>query len=232
ATAEFLRSLPQEKTKVIIVRVNAVSTQHFATDVEAIAVPALDMINVPLIESAEDVRRVVAVTGDIPLIANIETPKGLRCAAEIAVADPSVAGLQLGFGDLLEPLGIDRYNPPIVLQIQLAMRLAAGEAGVFAYDSVYSNVHDDEGLKHEAEGARKLGYIGKSVIHPRQVPIVNAVFRPSADEIAHSLKVVESVREAKAKGVGAWMVDGKMIDAPFVKRAENTLALAQRLGLL
>ncbi len=232
AAATFLKSVPRERTKVIIVRVNAISSGHFEADVEAIMGHALDMVNVPLVESAADVHRAVVVTKEIPILANIETAKGLRLAAEIAAADPKVVGLQLGFGDLLEPLGIDRYNPAVVAQFQLAMRLAAGEAGVFAYDSVYADVEDLEGLKREAEGARRLGYLGKSVIHPRQVPVVNAVFRPSDEEIAHSIKVVESAREAKANGVGAWTVDGKMVDAPFVVRAENTLALAKRLGLV
>lgn len=230
AAGEFLRSLPKARTKGIIVRVNALDTRHFEADVEAISGPGLD--NLPKVESAEDVRRATAVTRDIPLLANIETPKGLRLAAEVAAAHPKVVGLQLGFGDLLEPLGIDRYNPAIVLQFQLALRLAAGEAGVFAYDSAYADVADLDGLRREAEGARKLGYLGKSAIHPRQVPVINAVFRPSEEEIGHALKVVERARAAKASGVGAWMVDGKMIDAPFVVRAENTLALAKRLGLL
>ena len=232
AVGNFLQALPQAKTKVMIVRVNAIATGHFEADVAAIRCPGLDMINVPMIESAEDLRRAAAVTQGIPILATIETAKGLRLAAEIATAHPSVAGLQLGFGDLLEPLGIERYNAAIVLHFQLLMRLAAGEAGVFAYDSAYADVDDLEGLKREAEGARKLGYLGKSAIHPRQVPVINATFRPSAEEIAYSIKVVETARDAKARGVGAWTVDGKMVDAPFVMRAENTLALATRLGLL
>ncbi len=232
AIGNFLKSLPQARTKVMIVRVNAITTRHFEADVEAIRCSGLDMVNVPRVESADDVRRAVVVTKEIPILANIETAKGLRLAAEIASAHPKVAGLQLGLGDLLEPLCIDRRNAAVVLQIQLAMRLAAGEAGVFAYDSVYADVEDLDGLKREAEGARKLGYLGKSAIHPRQVPVINAVFRPSDEEIAYSVQVVQTARAAKARGMGAWMVDGKMVDAPFVARAENTLALAKRLGLL
>ena len=232
AAAEFVKSLPSVRAKVIIVRVNAVDSPHFAADVEAIRSSGVDMVNVPKVASAEDVHRAVAITGDIPILATIETPKGLRLAAEIATAHPRVIGLQLGLGDLLEPLGLDRRDPGLVQQLQLAMRLAAGEAGVFAYDSAYPDPDDLEGLKREAEAARKLGYLGKSAIHPRQVPVINAVFRPSAEEIAHSRKVVETAGDAKARGVGAWLVDGKMVDAPFVLRARNTLALAQRLGML
>jgi citrate lyase beta subunit len=242
SVAEFLRSLPGDKSKTIIVRVNGITTPHFKADVEAIAGPGLDLINLPMVQSAEDVRAAATaiawveaakgITKPLSLLANIESAKGFRLAAEIAGADKRVAGLQLGFGDLLEPLSIDRYNPNVILHFQLGVRLAAGEAGVFAYDSAFANVRDVEAFRREAETARKLGYLGKSAIHPNQVPIINAVFRPTNEEIAHSLKVVESAREAGAKGVGAWVVDGRMIDAPFVVRAENILAIARKLKLV
>ena len=114
----------------------------------------------------------------------------------------------------------------------LAVRLAAGEAGVWAYDGAYANIKDTEGYKREAEMARRLGYVGKSAIHPSQVPLANAVFRPTDAEIAHSLKVVEAAREAARKGIGAFTVDGRMVDAPFIRRAEQILALALRLELI
>ena len=241
AVREFLRSLPADKTKTIIVRVNGIATEHFEADVEAIAGPGLDLINVPMTETGDDVRKASAVIArvekakglakPIGILANVETAKAFRLAAELAAADKRVAGLQLGFGDLLEPLGIDRYDPAVVLQFQLGVRLAAGEAGVFAYDSAFANIKDTEALQREAETARRLGYLGKSAIHPSQVPIINAVFRPSDAEIAHSLRVVAAAHEAGARGVGAWTVDGKMVDAPFVVRAEATVALARRLGL-
>ena len=242
AVRAFLHSLPADKTKTIIVRVNGIATEHFEADVEAIAGPGLDLINVPMTQTGDDVRKAAAgiaraekakgLAQPIGILANIETAKAFRLAAEIAAADRRVAGLQLGFGDLLEPLGIDRYDPAVILQFQLGVRLAAGEAGVFAYDSAFANVKDTEALRREAETARRLGYLGKSAIHPSQVPVINAVFRPSDEEIAHSLRVVAAAREAGAKGVGAYMVDGKMVDAPFVVRAEATIALARRLGLV
>jgi citrate lyase subunit beta/citryl-CoA lyase len=102
---------------------------------------------------------------------------------------------------------------------------------VWAYDGAYANFKDPEGYKREAESSRRLGYLGKSCIHPSQVALANAVFRPSDAEIAHSLKVVEAAREAAAKGVGAFTVNGKMVDAPFVRRAEAILVLARKLKL-
>jgi citrate lyase subunit beta/citryl-CoA lyase len=241
--ARFLRSLPANCGKTIIVRVNGLDTPHFEADLEAIVGPGLDIVNLPMTESADDVRECASAltkaerplgsrAEPVALMPNIETPRGLRFAAEIALASPRVVGLQAGWGDLIEPLGIDRYNPAMIQAIQLQIRIAAGEADVWAYDGAWANIQDTEGYRREAEMARRLGYIGKSAIHPSQVPIANDVFRPTDDEIAHSLKVVEAARTAAEKGVGAYTVNGRMVDAPFVRRAEDILDLARRLKLI
>ena len=238
--AKFLRTLPENHGKTIIVRVNGLSTPHFEADMEAIVGPGLDLVNLPKPESADEVRQCAETIARIErgtsegvgILVNIESPRALRFAAELATASPRVRGLQVGYGDLIEPLNIDRYNPAVIQHVMLAIRVAAGEAGIWAYDGAYANIKDAEGYKREAEMARRLGYLGKSAIHPSQVPLANAVFRPSDAEIAHSLKVVEAAREASRKGVGAFTVDGRMVDAPFVRRAEQILALALRLGLI
>jgi citrate lyase subunit beta / citryl-CoA lyase len=238
----FLRDLAaRPHGKVVIVRVNGLGTPHFEADVAAVAGPGVDLINLPKPESAADVRAAAAVlarheaerglAGPIGILANIESPRGLRLALEIAAADPRVAGLQLGLGDLFEPYGLDRSDAHAVHAMQLAVRLAAAEAGVWACDTVYGTVKDPEGFTREAETARRLGFVGKSCIHPTQVPLANAVFRPSDAEIAAAARVVDAAREAEARGVGAYLVDGRMIDIPFVRRAESILAAARRLGL-
>ena len=241
--AKFLRSLPPNTGKVIIVRVNGLDTPHFEKDIEAIVGPGLDIVNLPMCEGGDDVRECSTAIARVErklkpriepvgVMPNIETPRGLRYAAEIATGGPRVVGLQAGWGDLIEPLGIDRYNPAMIEAIQLQIRIAAGEAGVWAYDGAWANIADKDGYRREAEAARRLGYIGKSAIHPTQVPIANAVFRPTDDEIAHSLKVVEAARVAAEQGVGAFTVNGRMVDAPFVRRAEAILDLARRLKLI
>jgi citrate lyase subunit beta/citryl-CoA lyase len=116
--------------------------------------------------------------------------------------------------------------------VQLAVRLAAAEAGLWACDTVYAAVNDPHGYTREAEAARRLGYIGKSCIHPSQIALANMVFRPADTEIAAALSVVEAARDAAAKGVGAFLVEGRMIDGPFIRRAEAILLAARRLGLL
>jgi len=143
-----------------------------------------------------------------------------------------VTGLQLGLGDLFEPFGIDRADAAAVHAMQVAVRLAAAEAGVWACDTVYGTVSDPDGYTREATAARRLGFIGKSCIHPSQVPLANAVFRPTDAEIAAALRVVEAARGAEASGVGAFLVDGRMIDLPFIERARTILSAARQLDLL
>src|SRR4030095_7535725 len=141
--ARFLRAVKPGHGKTIIVRVNGLSTPHFEADLEAIVGPGLDMVNLPKPESANDVRACAAALAKverkagvdpIDILPNIESPKALRLAAEIATASPRVVGLQAGWGDLIEPLDIDRYNPAGIQSIPLQIRLAAGEAGGGGHD--------------------------------------------------------------------------------------------------
>ena len=153
-------------------------------------------------------------------------------AAELASAHPRVAGLQLGLGDLFEPLSIARTAQAAIQQSMFAVRIAAGEAGVYAYDGAFANIGDVDGFRAEALLSRSLGFLGKTCIHPSQVAIANEVFRPSQQEIAHARKVVEAAQTADADGVGAYVVDGIMIDAPFIARARAIVASARKLGLI
>lgn len=224
--------------KTIIVRVNAVDSPHFKADVEAIAHDGVALVNLPKPRDPDDVREAVdalsaaeranGVGQPIGILLNIETPSALRRAHELASAHERVRGLQLGLADLFEPLGIARREPAAIQQAMFQLSLAAGEAGVFAYDAAFADIKDQDGFTREAELARNLGFIGKSCIHPSQIVLANAVFRPSDDELAHAQRVVDAAAEADAKGLGAYVVDGKMVDAPFVARARAVLAQASR----
>jgi len=240
---ELLRSAAAQATgKTLIVRVNAIDTAHFEADIAAVVCEGLHLLNLPKAESVGQVRagaaaleaaeRANGVTRPVRLMLNVESPRGLREAAAIAQANARVAGLQLGFGDLFEPLGIARRDAANVHAAMFAMRMAAGEAGVFACDAAFADVQDAQGYLAEAEMARRLGYLGKSCIHPSQVALAHQVFRPPQAEIERALRIVEAARDAQARGVGAYMVDGRMVDGPFVRGAEAVLADARRLGLL
>lgn len=228
--------------KTLIVRVNAMGSEHFAADLLAVAQPGLHLINLPKTNSAQEVVEVAQALGraeaangvrqPIGLLLNIESPRALRLAHELAAAHARVVGLQLGLGDLFEPLAILRRDQGAIRQAMFALRMAAGEAGVWAIDSAFTDVHDAAGYRAEAQLASALGFVGKSCIHPRQVALANDVFRPSEAEIAHAQAIIAAADEAAARGVGAHVVDGKMVDAPFEQRARTVIATAARLGLL
>lgn len=230
--AGYLREAPSDLGKVLVVRVNAVGTEHFAADLAAMALPRTNLINLPMVEDPAAVTEAAAQldrlpdAGHIRLLVNVENPKGLRRAAELAAAHPRVAGLQIGYADLLEPCGIDRADQAALSQIRLAVRLAAAEAGLPAYDGAFAGVKDSEGYRAECESARRHGFAGKSCIHPSQIAIANAAFLPSPAEIAWARKILTAAADAEARGLGAVLVDGQMIDPPFLSRARATVALA------
>lgn len=241
AVAVCLRSdLARASGKVLIVRINAADSVHFADDLAVIANAGADMINLPKAESALAVRDAIAaleaveaaqgVANAATLLLNIETPRGLREAASIAAAHARVAGLQLGLGDLFEPPGIARRDGANVHAAMFTMRMAAAEAGVFACDAAFTDLRDTDGYRAEAEMAKRLGYCGKTCIHPSQVALANAVFRASDAELASAQRIVAAARDAYERGAGAFVVDGRMIDAPFLRRAQNVVAAALREG--
>ncbi|MDY0744159.1 CoA ester lyase [Paucibacter sp. R3-3] len=222
--------------KQLIVRVNALGSPHFEADLRAVACASLSLVNLPKIESAADVQRAAAVLAhaqtlgrcegsDIRLLANIETPRALRAAHEIAAAHPKLWGLQLGLGDLFEPHGIDRRTPANVHAAMFAVAMAAAEAGVACCDGAFPDLQDEAGLRAEAQMSRALGFVGKSCIHPRQVAVCNEAFRPDAEKLAQARRIVDAAAQATAQGRGAFVVDGKMIDAPFLARARRLLAI-------
>lgn len=232
----FLRSgSAQGTTKLLIVRCNAPDSGHYLADLEAVLSPALGLLNLPKIESVASLRAAIAPIGPLEeklglhapvrLLVTIETPAGLRNAAAIAAADPRVAGLQLGLGDLFEPYGIDRRASANLHAAQFALRMAAAEAGVFAIDSAWAGINDAAGFEAEARSAHALGFIGKSCIHPSQVPLAHAVFTASEKELAFARRVVDAARAAEAAGHGAVSVDGQMIDLPYLRRAQALLAV-------
>lgn len=225
----FLRASAEAPcAKTIIVRTNAADTAWFAEDLAALADCGIDLLNVPKIEDAGAARAVADAVQDqhgvsAPgLLLNIETPRGLAHAAAIASAHPRVAGLQLGLADLFEPHAIER-TPANVHAAMFALRMAAAQAGVFALDAAFARIDAPDAFEAEARMARALGFIGKSCIHPRQVALANRVFLPSEQEIAWARRVVAAAIDAEARGHGAFELDGRMVDAPFVVRARRVL---------
>lgn len=232
--AGFLRSAEAAaSSKLLIVRSNAPETAHFDADLAAVVVPGLALLNIPKIESVPQLLAAVerleaheaanGVARPIGLLITIETAGGLHRAAALAAAHPRVVGLQLGLGDLFAPNGINR-DPVNVHATLFALKMAAAEAGVFACDGAYPDVADMDGFQAEAEMAQRLGFIGKSCIHPRQVAVANATFSVPERLLDEARRIVAASAEAASHGHGAFLFEGRMIDLPFLRRAEALLA--------
>lgn len=226
----------RDEAPLMMVRVNSSDTPWFEEDVAALALPGVDILNLPKIGNGSDVvelsRRLDRLEEQrglkrrIGILANIETPRAVRLAAEIASSDSRVVGLQLGFGDLFEPYGIDRSEPSAAAALRLWVRLAAAEANLPVYDSAFPGVGDIAGFRAEAGLSRRLGLAGKSCIHPTQIEAANEIFFPNEKEIEAARAVVAAAGERFAEGRGAFLLDGVMVDEPYVASARALLALA------
>ena len=111
------------------------------------------------------------------------------------------------------------------------MLIAARAAGVQCFDTVYTNLDDMEGFRQDVETIHLMGFDGKSVINPRQIPIVHEIFTPSQKDILFAEKVVKEIDEKTAQGIGVFTVDGKMIDIAFYDGAKRTIELAKASGV-
>jgi citrate lyase subunit beta/citryl-CoA lyase len=240
--AQYLKEASTaDQTKIIIVRTNAVDSAHFDADLDVIVGNALNIINLPKVENAGSIVRAVqslekleterGLSRPVEILANIESPLGLHHAAAIATSHRRVMGLQIGYGDLFSPLGIAPAEPFATQCVRVRVRMAAGIAGIDAYDGAYPDIANPDGYRQDAQAAHRLGFAGKSCIHPSQIALANQVFVPARADIEHALHVIEAARAARAKGVGAFVVDGRLIDGPFITRAERVIAVARKLGL-
>lgn len=235
---EFLAS-EFDARKVILVRVNHVRSAYFVEDLSAAVWPTVTALALPKVEDPSEITEAVSallalekkrnLKNPIAILATIESARGFRLAESIAAADARVVGLQLGLADLFEPLGIQQSDGAAAHHIRLTLRLAAGEAGISCFDSAFANFKDAEGFMREPQMTRDLGFAEKSCIHPDQIEPANRIFSPSPEEIAEALRCVEAARTAETEEAGAFALDGRMVDAPFVSRAESVLQLAEKL---
>jgi crotonobetainyl-CoA:carnitine CoA-transferase CaiB-like acyl-CoA transferase/citrate lyase beta subunit len=225
------------------VRVNGSETGLLAGDVDAVVVPGLAGIVLPKVESAAEVRAVDGhigllersrglAPGSVELIATIETARGLAACEEIACAAARMHTLGFGAGDFSLDLGLE-WPPPsgelsqTLIAAKCRLVLAARVAGLEApHDGVYASLRDEAGLRREAEQARALGFTSKHAIHPAQVPVIDAVFAPAADELARAREIVEAFAASEREGKANIRVGGLFVDYPVAERARRVLARA------
>ncbi|HGN6059206.1 TPA: citrate (pro-3S)-lyase subunit beta [Streptococcus pyogenes] len=226
-----------------VVRVNGLDSCG-ALDIEAVVLAGVNVIRLPKTGTAQDIVDVEAVierverengieVGRTRMMAAIESAEGVLNAREIAKASKRLIGIALGAEDYVTNMKTRRYPDGQELFFARSMILhAARAAGIAAIDTVYSDVNNTEGFQNEVRMIKQLGFDGKSVINPRQIPLVNEIYTPTEKEIDHSKQVIWAIREAESKGSGVISLNGKMVDKPIVERAERVIALATAAGVL
>jgi citrate lyase subunit beta/citryl-CoA lyase len=231
--ADAVRGRVARNGPAVFVRVNHPDTGLAEDDVKAVLSPGLDGLRVPKVESADTVRMITSWTGGgVPLVCNIESALGVLSAREIASSSSDVLTLAFGSADFLRDInGFATTDALETLYARSQLVLACRAAGVRApVDGVYSRLDDDAGLEHTTQQSRSLGFFGRSALHPRQVPIINAVFTPSEAEVAHAREVVAASDTAEASGSGALRLpNGDFVDVAFVRRAQAVLQLEEAL---
>ena len=227
----------------VIVRINSIDTAFWKADLEQILPEKPGLILLPKTGSAADVReadaciteledRLGLARNTVRLMPLIETALGVENAYAIASACSRVAALFLGAEDLTADLRCQRTKAGREIEYaRTRLVTAARAAGVDVYDTPFTDVNDDEGIEAAAALAKALGFTGKASISPRHVEAINRVFSPTQKEIDYAYEVMEAIRVAKEQGKGAIALYGKMIDAPIVARAEQTIAAAKEMGL-
>jgi citrate lyase subunit beta/citryl-CoA lyase len=225
-----------------LVRVNAVNTDEFKLDIDAILAPTIDGICVPKVERPSDVTHVAQILSDAELrlglpdgsfrvVAAIESAAALLSAPAIAAAHPRILGLMFGAEDYALDLGLGAQREGEardLLYARSAIVNAAAAARVLSIDGVFPNLDDPEGLERDVLQSRRLGFDAKSTFNPRQVELINRVFSPTPDELEYARKVVDAFNEAQARGEGSVAVGGQLVDRPIVLRAQRLLELERQ----
>jgi len=226
-----------------VVRINSIDTPYWQKDLQEILPCQPSLILLPKTSSAQDVlaadafitqteQRLGYAHGTVGLMPLIETALGVENAFSIATATDRVKALFLGAEDLTADLQCKRTKEGREIEYaRTRLVVAARAAGVDVYDTPFTDVNDDEGIQTDASLAKALGFSGKAAISPRHVEVINRVFSPTQSEIDYAYEVLEAIALAKAQGKGAISLRGKMIDAPIVSRAQQTIATATALGL-
>lgn len=227
----------------VIVRINSVDTDYWRSDLELILPERPDVILLPKASTPADVLAADAYMseveeklglerGAVALMPLIETALGVENAYVIASASKRVCALFLGAEDLTADLRCKRTKEGREIEYaRQRLVVAARAAGVEVYDTPFTDVNDDEGIVVDATLAKSFGFTGKAAISPRHVETINQVFSPTLAEIDYAYEVLDAIALAKKQGKGAVSLYGKMIDAPIVARAEQTIAMAKALGL-
>ena len=220
----------------IFVRINSFESGLYEQDLESIICDQLDGIVIPKVNSETELEKIIVMIENlekqrnihktISLIPSIESSQGVVNSYDIAKFDSRICSIIFGVFDYLYDMKLDYVDEGIEYSYARAkIPVDARAAGIPALDSIWQKVDDIEGLQRDAKTAKRLGYAGKSIIHPKHIEPVHKVFIPSQNEIEWAKKVIATLKQIQGQGDkrGAFKVDGKMIDAVHFKQAKLIL---------
>ena len=226
-----------------IVRINGLDTPYWKEDIRCAVAGGCDGIRIPKTECAPDIHIVEREVknaeeefgrpeGSVLLMAAIESAKGVMRALEICEASERLFGVALSGGDYTKDLQTHITGTGIELMgARQNLVIAARAAKVQCFDTVYTDLENMEGFRQDVVNIHLMGFDGKSIINPRQISIVHEIFTPSQKDILFAEKVVREIEDKKSRGIGVFVVDGKMIDIAFYDGAKRTIALAKASGV-
>lgn len=227
----------------VVVRINPLNSEFGIEDLEFIGRAKPDAILVPKADEAEIklAHKMLSEIefqhgfkeGCIKIIPLIETAYGLETVFSIIQCSTRVVAILLGGEDLTADLGVKRTKAgDEILYARNKVAVVCRALKVDAIDTPFTDTNDTEGLKEDTAKAKSLGFTGKAVIGPRQVEDIHGVFCPSKEEIDHALRIIAAMEIAKEEGKGVFSLAGKMVDAPIISRAINTIELAKKMGII
>ena len=226
-----------------VVRINALDTPYWQEDIRCAVAAGCDAVRIPKTESALDVIRVEKAVesseeefarnkGSVLIMAAIESARGVMKALEICEASERLFGIALSGGDYTKDLQTHITGTGIELMgARQNLVIAARAAGVQCFDTVFTDLENMEAFREEVARIHLMGFDGKSIINPRQISIVHEIFTPRRKDILFAEKVIREIEDKRAKGIGVFTVDGKMIDIAFYEGARRTIALAKASGV-
>ena len=220
-------------------RINSLDSDLWLLDLKELIRNGIDGVVVPKVNDQVQIKTIDSQLAEIEdankmlrksvkLVPSIESARGVVNAYSIAISSQRVSAIMFGVFDFLYDMGLDYIENDAMEKYMYArakVPVDARAAGVESIDGIWQKVDDTEGLVRDAIIAKRLGYSGKSLIHPAQIDPVHKVFVPTQSQVNWAIKVVEALQEAmeKGQGLGAIKLEGKMIDAVHYKQAKAIL---------
>ncbi len=222
----------------LVVRVNGLDTPWGMDDVKAVATVGASAILFPKIESRQDVEAALAALDaagapDMPVMVLIETPAGVLHAEEIAGASERIACIVMGTSDLTNELHarITQDRLPMLHSLSRCL-LAARAYKRSIVDGIHLDLKDMHSFEYACRLSRDLGFDGKTLIHPYQIPYANDAFTPKQASIDHARRIIAALTEANAAGCGVVVVDGRLVENLHVEAAKRTLMIHELIQKL